>query len=253
MKIDHWIQEYKINSFLVNWQGRMGLYAILNCLQDAAWLHADKAGLGYEQFKAAKMFWVLTRQTLQMNHWPVWGEEIRVKTWLRPPENTAVLRDFFIYDSKGNMIGSASTSWLALSTETRKPTKVDTTGFLADLFLSDSSNLPTEKIALPENFDRLSSLAVRNSDLDLNNHVNNTRYAQWVLDSVPRSDHTDFMLHEYQVNFLAETHLGDLVHIERERIASEPQAKQWVHFRGVRESDQKTVFSCKVLISRKLN
>ena len=39
-----WTEEYKIGSFYINLRGRVGLYAMLNFIQDVGWMHATKAG-----------------------------------------------------------------------------------------------------------------------------------------------------------------------------------------------------------------
>ena len=80
----------------------------------------------------------------------------------------------------------------------------------------------------------LARFAVRNSDLDLNGHVNNIRYAQWILDSMPLQVDR---LKSYEVNFLAEVRAQDEIVIQR----SQP-----TRFQGWRESDQKAVFTARL-------
>ena len=60
-----------------------------------------------------------------------------------------------------------------------------------------------KKIIVSSKCQELARFHVRNSDIDSNNHVNNTRYAQWILDSLP----IDLLkkgveLKGYEVNFL---------------------------------------------------
>jgi acyl-ACP thioesterase len=42
-----------------------------------------------------------------------------------------------------------------------------------------------EKILWNSEADEIAQFRVRNSDIDLNQHVNNTKYAQWILDALP--------------------------------------------------------------------
>ena len=83
---------------------------------------------------------------------------------------------------------------------------------------------------------------VRNSDLDVNGHVNNTRYAQWILDSIPLEAHAAYRLDEYEINFLAETNVGDTVVIERGEVEPSPTSPTRWQFQGRRMPDDKTVF-----------
>jgi acyl-ACP thioesterase len=84
---------------------------------------------------------------------------------------------------------------------------------------------------------------VRNSDQDMQGHVNNTRYAQWVLDAVPPESHRAHVLKDYEVNFLAETRLGDSVQVQA--ALAEDRSRR---FRGVRESDGKVVFLSRLAV-----
>src|SRR4051812_23092940 len=88
--------DYEISSFLVNPQKRLGLYSLLNILQDAAWRHVTKMGHGDQAIAERKVFWVVTRQNLVMKQWPEWGNRIQIRTWIRSPEGAFAARDFEI-------------------------------------------------------------------------------------------------------------------------------------------------------------
>ena len=55
----------------------------------------------------------------------------------------------------------------------------------------------------------LDTFRVRHSALDMNGHVNNVRFAEWLLDSASPHLPSGHSLESYQMNFLAEAHLGD--------------------------------------------
>src|SRR5437868_11635420 len=96
-----WIEDYKINSLLVNAMGRLGLYGLLNLMQETAWMHAETVGFGLKAMEEKNLFWVVTRQTLNMNEWPAYGKNIQVQTWLRAPEGAFVAREFRIFNDSG--------------------------------------------------------------------------------------------------------------------------------------------------------
>ena len=50
---------------------------------------------------------------------------------------------------------------------------------------------------------------MRVSDLDVNSHVNNVKYTQWALDMMTERNHKEFVIKEYDINFLSETFLND--------------------------------------------
>ena len=175
-------KEFEVNSFLVNFKGQIGLFATLNALQDTAWDHANYLGFGFDSITKKSLIWALTRQKLVMKKWPKWGSTITVETWLRQNDGY-ILREFAIYDGQ-ELIGNSTTSWLTLNMETRRPQKFNRGDF--DLYRDEKAlSYVAQKVPAMTEYQKLLSFDVRNSDIDVNRHVNNTRYAQWILDSIP--------------------------------------------------------------------
>ena len=241
-------QRYEVNSFLVNPQRKLGLYALLNLLQDASWSHAFNLGLGRDDDLASQVAWVLGRQRVVMRTWPAWGETVEIETWLRPPGRSTVNRDSVVRIN-GEQVGEATTVLLMLDMKTRKTVRTDALAPGIPFHADPRAALEAAKIEPLTGLDSLAHFDVRNSDLDMNQHVNNTRYAQWILDSIPIDWHRLFALHEYEINFLAETHLGDAVTIQKSAAKPVvPDAAQ-AQFQGLRAADQKVVFTARVTVS----
>lgn len=249
---DLYEKEYHISSFLTNTRGKLGLYALLNLLQDIAHFHANLLGLGYEEMVAKKTFWVLTRQKLVMTKWPNWEDCIHIKTWVRISASAFTNRDFAIY-LNGEKIGEATTSWMTLDADTRRPKSVDYKELFSNLNHPEKIVLEDEKIiAEKTEQETLAEFKVRNSDIDQNNHVNNTKYAQWVLDAIPFKNHHEYDLTSYSINFVAETKLNDIVKIQNGPRINEYENSFETQFQGLRAADGKIVFLAK-LGAKKIN
>jgi medium-chain acyl-[acyl-carrier-protein] hydrolase len=244
-------KDYEVSSFLVNYQNRLGLYALLNLLQDAAILHAQLLGFGYEDMVRMKTFWVLTRQNLWMKSWPKSQEKVTVKTWIREGEGAFSHRDFSIHLGS-EKIGECTTSWVTLDAQSRRPVIVDRSAMLSQLDNIENVSLVAKKLTAVKDLDSVAQFKVRNSDIDQNMHVNNTKYAQWILDSIALEKHSNFKLCGYEVNFVAETKMDDLITIQK----SSPQEKGpgilETHFQGQRLSDDKMVFIAKLQFVSKI-
>ena len=248
MKQTIWTQNFQVTSYLVNPQKKLGIYSLLNLLQDAAWMHATHLGHGHDETLKGKTAFVLTRQKVVMDSWPVWGDSISIRTWVRPLQGPFAVRDFEIVKNE-KIIGTCSTSWILMNLETRSAvlTALDVEPFVS----RTDYKLPydAKKVTIKDPLEPRSTFEVRNSDLDMNEHVNNTRYVQWILDSIPREWHRQFILHEYEVNFLAETHSGDKVEIMMSPERPDEKEAYVVQFLGSRE--KKPVFSAEMKISPK--
>nr|BFD60067.1 thioesterase [Bdellovibrio sp. CKG001]BFD63473.1 thioesterase [Bdellovibrio sp. HM001] len=240
-----WSENFHITSLLVNPMGRLGLYGLLNLLQETAWMHAESLGFGMQDMEKDGLFWVLTRQTLQMKQWPRFGENLQVQTWLRPPEGAFVSREFVVLNQQGQEIGLCSTSWLALDRQSKKILPAQNLRPWESLTHPRATGLTPEKIPVQGTYEKIAKYRVRNSDLDINQHVNNTKYAQWILDAVPYDLHRKLQLNSYSVNFLAETHLGDEVEIHRSCQAPNPETSDAgiTSYQGLRVGDNKVLFT----------
>lgn len=235
-----WSEEYKIASYFVNLRGRAGLYAILNFIQDVGWMHARQMNVRLEPSQG----WVFTRQSLTMDAWPKWNETITIKTWIRPPQSELFFyRDYeiLIGDKK---IGECTSTFSVIDMNTRKMVALDHNK-LGAVYREDYSRTESpEKIPWQTEAQEIAKFEVRNSDLDMNNHVNNTKYAQWILDAIPLDIlKGDVHLQKYEVNFLAETRSGDQVNLQMLKPAENTKLTQ---FQGVRAADGKPVFAARL-------
>jgi len=236
-----WTETYHVNTIVLDHTKRLGLVGLLNFLQDTAWIHAQHAGWGFEDLIRKGTIWVLARQKLAMQDWPVWGDVVTVRTWPRPPTGLLALREFEILvgDRK---LGECSTSWLVLDYATRRPQKLDRVSFAPEYSSEGRISVEAGKIALLRGLKEAARFEVRNSDLDVNGHVNNTRYAQWITDTMTADEIAATAVTEYEINFLAETGLGDTVAIEREDAVPAAGGRLKRQYQGRRTGEDKPAF-----------
>jgi acyl-ACP thioesterase len=236
-----WTQTYDVNTIVLDHHKRLGLFGLLNLLQDIAWLHAKHLGWGYEALVEHGTAWVLVRQKLVMADWPVWGDVVEVRTWPRGVIGALAVREFEIV-AGDRKFGECSTSWLIIDAQTRRPTRIDREAFRKNARTEGCLAIEAGKITPQTGLKPMATFQVRNSDLDVNGHVNNTRYAQWILDSIALEAQAAYRLDEYEVNFLAETNVGDTVVIERAEIEPSPASPARWQFQGRRMPEDKIVF-----------
>lgn len=212
-------------------------------IQDTAWIHATHLGHGYEEMIREQTAWVLTRQKVVMKEWPNWGEEIEFRTWVRPFKGIMAIRDFEILKDQ-KIIGHCTTQWLILDLKTRRPTEKAITNPEGQFRLDAPEFIEANKIPARSDLTDYAKFEVRNSDLDMNGHVNNTKYAQWILDSISHEKHRQYTLQEYEVNFIAETRSNDTVLIQGGTLSDDK-----FQFQGVRVQDNKIVFAATLKVS----
>jgi medium-chain acyl-[acyl-carrier-protein] hydrolase len=215
-----------ITSYLVDCRRRLSLPGLLALFQEMAWRQAEQAGHGYAVMIARRQGWVLARQQVEVNRWPDWNELVELRTWLRAPRGLLVFRDFEVACGKEILARGVGT-WMAIDMLSRQPVAP----FLGRAEFCTGLNFQPVRIEPFVAAAELGRVQVRASDLDLNGHVNNLRYAAWVLDAVQVES-----LRGYEVNFLAELGQGDEVGLEASGLL----------LQGRRAGDGRVVFTARL-------
>jgi|SRR5690554_6488501 len=206
-------KHYPINFYHVGPDKRLTLPALMNLVQDIASDHAALLGFGHDHLDQ-DTYWVLVRQKIQMDYWPAWKEEIRIETFIAKADIGTPPRDILIYH-QDKVIGRGQTSWLVVDGKTKKiaSQKID---LLLAASVEESSGIKTQKVAIPkEGMEYLKTFSVEFSDLDMNFHVNNAIYGQWVIDSLDTEIIRNGRIVEFSINYLQEILHQDNVIINR--------------------------------------
>lgn len=200
---------FQVGSYQVHPDGKISLTSLADFLQEIAWRHADSADFG-RNLMESNLMWVLSRLDIRVEKSPTWGEKIQAFTAGRGAEKLFAFREFLILDSNGEVLVKAMSSWLLLHTETKRPQRPEV---VLPAHLFDPTQKPDwqpEKIRIHGEEIYQERLKVRYSDLDLNNHVNNTSYILWV-ENILREN--NFPADELLINYQAECILGDEVNL----------------------------------------
>jgi medium-chain acyl-[acyl-carrier-protein] hydrolase len=205
-----WIDSYRVSSYEADLKGDLFLSVLCGFLQETAWHHAHDMGVGYDHLGLKNKIWVLSRLFVKMSTYPRWGEEIRVRTWPKGLHRLFALRDFEITDGEENILGAATTSWLIIDAESRRPQRPDS--FFVHVHLRDERDALVDdflKIPPAEPAARRHEYTVRYSDLDVYGHVNNAKYVEWILNSFDRMRYERQMVDSFKIQYIAECFWGE--------------------------------------------
>ena len=161
------------------------LLALLDAMQEAAGMHAEKLGVGVRELHAKGLTWVLARLHVKVNVIPGAGQSIHIATWPSGRHRLFAVREFRLSDETGNEILRATSAWALMNMETRRPARLDP-------HLPVFSRCPERMIAddflalpLPQRVDHSATFQAVAADIDINNHVNNLVYMDWALRAIP--------------------------------------------------------------------
>ncbi len=209
----------RIPSFDVDMSGTLKPASFLNYAQEAANIHADVIGVGYDSMHITRKAWVLARMHVIFHKLPKWREHINVQSWHKGAAGFQFLRDFVVFDKDGDeKLISATTSWLVIDIDTRRLSKYpelagdDDKCIKEDVIAEQPAKIAMPKEATPE---LVMNHAVNYSDLDMNGHVNNVKYTEWAMNALELDVVNKKHLKELLINFNNEVKAGDVVEIYR--------------------------------------
>lgn len=211
--------------------------AVLDLFQVVAGAHADLLGCGFEDLYKKNLLWVLIRTKYEVISEPKMYQTVEVKTWPLAPSRVGFQREYLMEDELGNTLIKGSSDWVIIDSEQRKI--VPATDIYPDMeFLAEKSFEQRLK-KVPDFEAKTDGITVCPgfSQLDMNGHVNNTKYANYAMDVLNPSEAD--CLKAFQVDYRHELKKGDEIRLYAEKTDGT------VLIKGVNESGE-IMFACKV-------
>ena len=200
-------QHFHLNDTHVDCFGRLKPSVLLQFIQEVASVHGSALGADYETLAKKGLFWAILRTRVQIARLPVSGEEIRLETWPMPTTRVAYPRSIIAYDASGGEVFRAITLWVMMDRTSRAMVIPAKSGITVQGRL-EGSELAAPGSLIPRLMEHDHSRRVCFTDLDVNGHMNNTRYCDWIYDLLPSSFHQSRAVKEFTICYLAEAREG---------------------------------------------
>ena len=194
---------YEVTATAVDRFGRLKASRLLECLQEVSGAHSELLHVGHMELTQKDLFWAVIRHRVQITRLPGKGEKLRIETWPMPTTRTAYPRSAVAYDENGEECFRSISLWVLMDRRSRAmvlPGKsgVEVSGYLRGCELTAPGGI------MPRQMVRQDIRPVRYTDLDMNGHMNNCRYLDWIGDLLPSSFHKDHQLREFTLCYLSE-------------------------------------------------
>jgi medium-chain acyl-[acyl-carrier-protein] hydrolase len=176
---------------------------------------------------ARQMTWVMARVKVYFRRFPSEGERVLVRTWPNGlQQKLFFMRNFHIQTPQGETIAQASSAYVLINPATRRmlpPERFNNTfppmdepGGLNELLEKIPPALnPCERLRVQAGY----------SVVDMLEHVNNARYADWISDCFTLDDYREKRLEWLQINYSSEVKPFEQVAVS---LAETSQAGEWI-------------------------
>ena len=196
-------KEYALTDIQSDAFGRAKPAALLSFAQDIAGEHAAILADSWEQMQEKHLFWAVSRHRMEIFNPPKTGETILLRTWPMVTTRVAYPRAVEGYRKDGTLLFRVVSLWVLMDTENRSLVLPGRGGLTIDGHNTGTEG-PLPGSLLPGDYKNSGVRTVAYSDLDRNQHMNNTRYLEWLGDLLPLSFHQTHYLKSCTICYLQE-------------------------------------------------
>lgn len=189
---------------------------LLGFLQDAsadaaAQFHATRE----EMVEKYDLFWMVARVRYRLTAPICWGQELTIQTWHRGADKTLMFRDYLL-SVDGKEVGRATTVWVLCSLTTRKLARFSS---FPEFEGTDGGDLcwdtKVPHLRLPQSLVTAERRLLHFSEMDVNGHINNTRYADFMCDALgDKLADPQCFVSELQIGYLEECRPGETLEVQ---------------------------------------
>ncbi|MGE5345352.1 MAG: acyl-[acyl-carrier-protein] thioesterase [Acidithiobacillales bacterium] len=217
------ILPHSVRSAETDLRGRLSLRALCELLQESGGRHAASLGVGAADLGPMGLAWVLIQWSVRIEACPAGHAALTVETWPSGLTERTATRDFLLRDAGGGLLARATSHWVMLDLQRRRPVRMP--DVVRRIPLAPRPRALDEgllRLPAPGPSAEAAEFTVRWSDLDANGHVNNLAYVEWTVESVPREMLRSSGFRRFDISFRAETGDGATVRVVREQERQNP-------------------------------
>lgn len=226
MTIQH-EQEYQLRTGDFDRRAELKPSAVLDIFQDIAGVSAEQTpGMSAADMREAGLFWAVVQIKYEVLKTPALHERVIASTWPLAPTRMGFQREYAIRGLDGEPLVKGDSQWIMMDRATRKFASAKD-AYHGPMDFSDERNFAkkTRRIRDFEPDAPASPYPVTCGycDIDVNGHVNNTKYADFFLDAWDPS--ADEHIRTFQIDYRHEIREGEQVGIVVQRGDAEVLAK----------------------------
>ena len=204
--LEHSQTDYKGNWKLSDLFTQFAIIATNHAISFGGWKSSYKDSYG----------WIVSKMRVKVYRNVKMEEEVTIRTWVTKGTHVVYPRQFEVYDKKGNLVIEATSNWTLLDLIKRRIAMPKRVG------LSFPEDIPEKgNVNIETNFDDedgfifFEKRQVRYGDIDVNKHLNNARYIEWMCDVLGFEKFNDYLISDISVQFKKETAPGDWLVLEK--------------------------------------
>ena len=215
--IKDYTKQYEVMYRDVNYKLKCKLSTIVDLFCDVGNLHAEAVGDTIEFQLSHGCAWVFYKYDIKIHRYPKYRDKIYVTTMPVGFKKFYAFRKYLIKSEDGELLAEATALFFFINIQKRRPARIlkeqyEIYGEEGDMEVA----IDMEKIEKMEREDHYKEFQIRYSDIDSNTHVNNVKYIEWAIESVPIEVIKGYEISRIKIVFERETTYGNRIHVSAE-------------------------------------
>ncbi len=234
---------YNVRSYEVDHHEEASISTICNYFQETAGLHARELQFDISDLQKKGLTWILYKLQVKIHAFPKRWESVRVKTWPSTGDGLRAFRDYELYSENNECLAVGLSQWMVLDIQKKRPVKMPEE-LMSSRFKTDKHVLELHKKSLSElpSEDTRFITTTSINDLDMNRHVNNVRYIDWITGYPSHKSQNQKKCDEITIQYAAETTAGDQIHLASQ---ANPKKDGEISFTLFKNKDMRVIANAK--------
>ncbi|KAK9931107.1 hypothetical protein M0R45_018402 [Rubus argutus] len=218
-------QNFAIRSYELGPDGKASLGSLMKRLQETSVQHCKSVGIFSSGFGSTRemdrrgLVWVTRKLQIDVENYPTWDDVIQIDTWTCASGDNGWFRDWVFRDYRtGEILIQASGLYVLMNIQTRRLSK-----FLPEIKdemecllkvtdpVIDITKIKLRQLDVNTKNHVRTGLSPAWTDLDVNRHVKNVKYLDWVLESIPLSVLKNHQVSSIVLEFRKECRMDDML------------------------------------------
>lgn len=177
-------QEIEFPFYFANLTGDMRLSSLIDAMLLISEKQLHESDSDSSEMVQRGLGWVVVQYHMDIKKMPTLGQKLKVSTRATSYNKYFFYRDFWIDDSDGNRMVELSSAFVIIDVKARK--MVSAAEQLTDMFGAEEITKIKRfaRLRAPEDYDIKTNQHIGYYNIDVNRHVNNSYYFDWMVDSL---------------------------------------------------------------------
>ena len=219
---------------------------LVDYMNEIAGYHSESAGYSMATLFRKGYSWIVLSWNIGINRLPELGDTIKIETWISEIKRCFAYREYLVKNEQGEILSKASSRWIFYNISKQRPERIPlqlaANWQLKPVTASPVSIMDSEILKGSNFINKEKNFAVQKQDIDILDHVHNSKYIDWVMGSKPEFIKEDYSLKHLQVFYEHEIKYPAEI-IIRQKIFSQLNKRQYLIKDEICDREKGIIFS----------